>query len=47
MMPSMKYLLKTLSQTHYDGGGGGGWIEERGKKLVKDFKEKLVMENIG
>lgn len=47
MMPSMKYLLKTLSQTHYDGGGGGGWSEEKGKKIAKDFKEKLVMENIG
>lgn len=45
MMPSMKYLL---NQTHYDGEScGGAWSEEKGKKIVKDFKEKLVMENIG
>lgn len=33
MMPSMKYLLNTLNQTHYDGESyGEGWSEEKGKK---------------
>ena len=41
MMPSMKYLLKTLSQTHYDGDGGGGWSEEKGKKNSEGFQGEI------
>lgn len=36
----MKYL-KTLNQTHYDGGGGGRWSEERGKKISEESQGEI------